>query len=221
MVKTKINILPKIHIVDRYFKAVKTLDVKNDLLGCDFFIDPKLTLPDHYEHFLQRSHVVALAVGSKHATKQLPVDKIRELLSLTTFSVVLLGANEDMEKANEIIPGFEDRILLTCGQLSLQQSALTLSKCKALITGDTGMMHIAAALQLRIFSLWGNTVPAFGMYPYLPQKSSLADIFEIDGLKCRPCSKLGFERCPKNHFSCMMNHDMTIIAHKISSYLLS
>lgn len=221
LVKTKLNIMPKVHVVDRYFDAVDKLDVKNDLNGCDFFIDPNLTLPTIIEQFLVRSHVVALAVGSKHATKQLPVEKIRELLNLTTFSVILLGAKEDVEKANEIIPGFEDRVLSACGQLSLQQSAMTLSKCKALITGDTGMMHIAAALQVRIFSLWGNTVPAFGMTPYLPKKSSLADIIEIEGLKCRPCSKLGYKRCPKEHFNCMLNHDMTIIAHKISTYLLS
>lgn len=220
LVKTKLNLMPKLHVVDRYFEAVKKLGVKNDHHGTDFFIEPNLTLPDNIEHFLLRSHVVALAVGSKHATKQLPVEKIRELLNLTTFSVILLGAKEDVEKANEVIPGFEDRVLSACGELSLQQSALTLSKCKALVTGDTGMMHIAAALQVRIFSIWGNTVPAFGMYPYLPKKASLADVIEINGIKCRPCSKLGFKRCPKNHFDCMMNHDMTIIAHKISFHLL-
>ncbi len=220
LVKAKLNVMPKIHVVDRYFEAVKKLGVKNDQIGADFFIDPNLDIPSHIEHFLHRSHVVALAVGSKHATKQLPVEKIRELLSLTTFSVILLGAKEDQEKANEVIPGFEDRVMSACGELSLQQSALTLSKCKALITGDTGMMHIAASLYVHIFSIWGNTVPAFGMYPYLPKKTSLAEIFEVEDLSCRPCSKLGFERCPKDHFSCMMNHDMTIIAHKISSYLL-
>ncbi len=220
LIKTKVNLMPKINVVDRYFKAVSSLKVENDLMGTDFFIAPDTVLPEETERFLHRSHVVALAVGSKHATKQLPVEKIRELLSLTTFSVLLLGASEDMEKANEVVEGFEDRVFSACGKLSLQQSALALSKSKALITGDTGMMHIASALGIHIFSLWGNTVPAFGMYPYCPQNPAQADIFQVPNLRCRPCSKLGHKKCPKGHFKCMLNQDMVAIAHKISSFLL-
>ena len=220
LIKTKINLMPKINVVDRYFKAVSSLNVKNDLLGADFFINPNIELPEDIEQFLHRSHVVTLAVGSKHATKQLPVEKIRELLRLTTFSVLLLGASEDVSKADEVIPDFEDRVLSACGRLSLQQSALALSKSKALITGDTGMMHIAAALNIHIFTLWGNTVPAFGMYPYCPKDQSLADVFQVSNLSCRPCSKLGYKKCPKGHFKCMLNQDMTTIAHKISVFLL-
>jgi len=220
LIKSKLNLMPKINVVDRYFKAASSLKVENDLMGTDFFIAPDTVLPEEVEQFLHRSHVVALAVGSKHATKQLPVEKIRELLTLTTFSVLLLGAAEDVEKASEVIPDFEDRVLSACGQLTLQQSALALSKSKALITGDTGMMHIASALGIHIFSLWGNTVPAFGMFPYCPQNPALADVFQVPNLACRPCSKLGYKKCPKGHFKCMLNQDMVAIAHKISTYLL-
>lgn len=220
LIKTKLNVLPKIHVVDRYLKTVEKLNVVNDQMGADFFIHPNTTLPEDVEDFLLRPYVVTLAVGSKHATKQLPVSKIRELLEMTTFSVLLLGAKEDVDKANEVIPGYEDRVLSACGELSLQQSALALSKSKALITGDTGLMHIAAALEVRVFSFWGNTVPAFGMYPYVPKNSLMADVFEVKHLPCRPCSKLGFKNCPKGHFKCMLNHDMRLIAHKIDSFLL-
>jgi ADP-heptose:LPS heptosyltransferase len=65
-------------------------------------------------------------------------------------------------------------------------------------------MHIAAAMQRPIVSFWGNTIPEFGMTPYLPdgfQPQPL--IIEVKGLRCRPCSKLGFQKCPKGHFDCM------------------
>ena len=65
------------------------------------------------------------------------------------------------------------------------------------------MMHIASAFHKIIISVWGNTIPAFGMYPYLPDPGSR--IIEIHGLKCRPCSKIGFGKCPENHFRCMKN----------------
>jgi len=220
LIKTTINIMPKIHVVDRYFKAVAKLNVKNDLKGGDFFINPKTNLPDSVASFLKRPHVVALAVGSKHETKQIPVSKIRELIQSTTFSVILLGAKEDTQKAAEIIPGFEARVLSACGMLSIQQSALALSKCKAIITGDTGLMHIATALKVHVFSIWGNTVPAFGMTPYSPLDRSLFDLFEIPNLRCRPCSKLGFKKCPKHHFKCMLDHDIANISHQITTFLL-
>jgi len=72
-------------------------------------------------------------------------------------------------------------------------------------------MHIAAAYQKKIFSVWGNTVPTFGMYPYMPENPELSTIIENKELKCRPCSKLGFHECPKQHFECMLNLDFSEI----------
>jgi ADP-heptose:LPS heptosyltransferase len=69
-------------------------------------------------------------------------------------------------------------------------------------------MHIAAAFKKKIFSVWGNTIPEFGMAPYLPGIGS--EIIEIKNLDCRPCSKLGFDECPKGHFRCMNDIDVTI-----------
>jgi ADP-heptose:LPS heptosyltransferase len=73
------------------------------------------------------------------------------------------------------------------------------------ITADTGLMHIAAAYKKEVHSFWGNTIPEFGMYPLMPEgKKHLSHIHQVEQLSCRPCSKIGFENCPKNHFKCMM-----------------
>ncbi len=74
---------------------------------------------------------------------------------------------------------------------------------KVLITHDTGLMHIGAALGKKIISVWGNTIPEFGMYPYYPQNPEKYIIVENKNLKCRPCSKIGYDKCPKGHFKCM------------------
>jgi ADP-heptose:LPS heptosyltransferase len=71
-------------------------------------------------------------------------------------------------------------------------------------------MHIAAALHKPIVSVWGNTVPELGMYPYLPAEVPQM-ISEIKGLNCRPCSKIGFDKCPKGHFKCMRDQDTEAI----------
>ncbi len=95
------------------------------------------------------------------------------------------------------------KIYNACGKFNLNESADLVRRAKLIITNDTGLMHIAAAFNKPIISLWGNTVPEFGMYPYMPGRPQLYDIMEIKNLSCRPCSKIGYKKCPKKHFKCM------------------
>ena len=67
------------------------------------------------------------------------------------------------------------------------------------------MMHIAAAFKKKILSVWGNTIPDFGMSPYMTHEKS--KIIQVEDLNCRPCSKIGFKKCPKKHFKCMQEID--------------
>jgi ADP-heptose:LPS heptosyltransferase len=98
-----------------------------------------------------------------------------------------------------------------CGQLSLHQSALVAQQAQRVITHDTGLMHIAAALRKPITSLWGSTVPEFGMYPSYPTGLDQNTSLEVSGLNCRPCSKIGHEKCPKGHFRCMQEQNIDSI----------
>ena len=76
-------------------------------------------------------------------------------------------------------------------------------------------MHIAAAFHKNIVSVWGNTVPELGMYPYLPKEKEKCHIVECKDVKCRPCSKLGFKECPRKHFNCMMEINCDAIVEKL------
>jgi ADP-heptose:LPS heptosyltransferase len=88
-------------------------------------------------------------------------------------------------------------------KLRINQSASLVKSARLVISNDTGLMHIAAAFHKKILSVWGNTSPELGMFPYLPSEGS--EILEVKGLSCRPCSKLGFHACPKKHFRCMLD----------------
>jgi len=101
-----------------------------------------------------------------------------------------------------------------CGGFNLSESASIVKQCKRLITNDTGMMHIASCFGVHIDSVWGNTVPDLGMYPYYPADNEKFRIHEVKGLKCRPCSKIGFQDCPKKHFDCMMKQNVDEITGK-------
>ncbi len=238
----KINRLPDIHIVDRYFKAVEKFGVINDGKGLDYFI-PEPTDPWQKLPHLPKNNYIALVIGGKHATKQLPPEKLPELCRNLSKPVVILGGPEDKETGDWLVERMNstqkkvdspwsivhshqmkdmdqehknaasstmDYGLLTmdcysaCGLLSLNESAALLRDAEYVITHDTGLMHIAAALKKNIVSIWGNTIPEFGMYPYLPQDfTGFSKILEVKGLPCRPCSKIGYQKCPKGHFKCM------------------
>jgi ADP-heptose:LPS heptosyltransferase len=119
-----------------------------------------------------------------------------------------MGGKEDFSIAEDVISKTKNTFNI-CGKFTLNQSAFIIQHSTFIITSDTGLMHIAAAYGKKLFSLWGNTIPEFGMYPYKPAEGS--KILEIKNLKCRPCSKLGYSKCPKGHFKCMNEIDVSII----------
>lgn len=210
VVQFKYNCLPNKHIVDRYLATCSALNIKNDQQGLDYFHG--LTKQDLDAFGLIPNNYVAYAIGGQHYTKKMPLNKVEELLNLVNIKVVLLGGKED--EINGEALSKSDSILNLCGKTSLHQSALIIEHAKKVITHDSGMMHIAAAFKKEIISIWGNTIPEFGMFPYLPDNKSVQ--FEVPNLPCRPCSKIGFNVCPKGHFDCMNLQDTKTISQKIN-----
>ena len=204
----KINRLPDVHIVDRYFEAVEPLGVKNDGRGLEFYISETNMMqePDLPEEF--RNGFYAIVVGGSYNTKVMPVEKVVEVIEKLDEPVILLGGPGDMQRAKVIADAVGENVWNPVGMLNLEQSASIIKMSKAVLTSDTGMMHIAAAFNKPIVSVWGNTVPEFGMYQYYPNNTkNKLNIMEVKGLKCRPCSKLGYKKCPKKHFKCMQMID--------------
>lgn len=216
IVNFKLDFLPSIHIVDRYLSAVKRLGVSNDQQGLDFFLPET---PEKEVPFLPESYnrgFIAVVLGGKHNTKILPAEKVVAICKKLNRPVVLLGGTEDHERGEKVVTEVSLKALNLCGSLSINGSARFLRMADAVLTNDTGLMHIAAAFHQRIVSVWGNTIPEFGMYPYMPgEDSSHCLIAEVKSLSCRPCSKLGHKQCPKNHFRCMNDID----ARKITDFL--
>ena len=211
-VNFKVNKLPDKHIVDRYMEAVDIFDVENDGKGLDYFIPSRdeVDLEQLPEPF--SSGYIGFVIGAKHHTKKMPPDKIVSVINKIQFPVVLLGGKEDREAGETIRQSSESPVYNACGEFSINQSASLVRQARLIITHDTGLMHVAAAFRQKIISIWGNTVPEFGMYPYQPHPDSA--LFEIRDLNCRPCSKLGYQKCPKKHFRCIRDISDEEIAMK-------
>lgn len=217
LVNLKKNLLPKIHIVDRYISTIPFPEIKYDDKGLDYFsgIDKESALALLPENFKAGYNV--FVIGGAHFTKQIPTEILIDLALKSPLPVVLAGGENDSEKANLIMAVLGTKTFNGCGKLTLNQSAALIEHCKKVVTGDTGLMHIAAAYNKEIHSFWGNTVPEFGMNPFLKKSvNNNSFIYQVENLNCRPCSKIGFNQCPKKHFNCMKMIDYSGVFTEIN-----
>lgn len=211
-IRFKVDIVPDQHIVSRYLDTISFLGVNDDGLGLDFFIASE----DHVSMSqLPKSHrfgYIAYAIGGKHATKRLPVFRMIELCQKLNYPVVLLGGPEDREAGNRVVSALGEQLVYNgAGEFTLGQSASLLKQAKLVFSHDTALMHIAAAFAKKVYSLWGNTTPQLGMYPY---RTSYV-VLEKAGLPCRPCSKIGSKKCPVGDFRCMNELPFTFSAEDL------
>jgi ADP-heptose:LPS heptosyltransferase len=212
MVNFKINKLPELHIVDRYLDAVSFLDIKSDGGGLDFIIPAEKKVNIHQSFSIHPHSYAAIVIGAAHATKCMTSHQIARLCELLPMPVVLLGGRQEFAKGEEIRALSSAILINACGPFDIFQSASILEQAATVITHDTGLMHIAAALQKTQIVVWGNTIPGFGMTPYYGAEATEWISFE-QSPKCRPCSKLGYDKCPKGHFKCMLDHNLNDIAN--------
>lgn len=214
LVNLKINAMPNVHIVDRYMDAAKKLfpTLQNDGKGLDYYIPERDEVDIKNLPHLHQQGYVAVVIAATYFTKRLPIDKLIELCKKINAPIILLGGAAEIQLSRLVCEAVGDRVFDACGKFNINQSASLVRQANSVVTPDTGLMHIAAAFKKKVLSVWGNTVPEFGMYPYLPGEDS--ELFEVKGLSCRPCSKLGYNHCPKGHFKCMNNQNLDTIARQ-------
>ena len=204
-----INIMPPEHITQRSLDTAAALGITDDGLGLDYFIPEKDIVRQSDIPTSHSAGFITIVIGATYETKKLPVHKLQELCYRIDHPLMLLGGKEDFNDA-EIISSVDPvKIYNACGKFNLNESADLLRQSKLVVSHDTGLMHIAAALQKPVISIWGNTTPVFGMYPYYGTRSTQQyEVVEVKGLSCRPCSKIGYHYCPLEHFKCMEKQDI-------------
>ena len=217
LVNLKVNKMPNLHLVDRYFHAVKTIGVVNDSKNNTFFISAENEIDIKKQFNLSPKSYIAVVIGAQFSTKRIPLDKLIEILSGINYPMVLIGGKTDKNVSDELCRNLTGKeIYSACGDFNILQSASIVKQSKAVLTNDTGMMHIASCFSLPITTVWGNTSSSFGMSAYTPENNSKIMNFEVQELACRPCSKIGFQKCPKGHFKCMELQDALLISQQIN-----
>lgn len=223
--KLKWNVMPKhLHVVDRYMETVRPFGVENDGKGMDYFIpkEHEVTQKDipHSHHL----GYIAIVIGASYFTKKLPVYKLQDLCRAIDHPIILLGAKEEFREGEAIASVDPVKVYNACGKFSLHESADLVRKSKLVISHDTGLMHIAAALGRPVIAVWGSTVPSFGVAPYyganyLAHHAQPSDNVQVHKLWCRPCTKFGRKRCPQGHFKCMKEISIEEIVKQVNKRL--
>ncbi len=189
----------------RYLQTGKKAGIKDDGNGLDLF------WPNRYEQLADRiiaqiktsAGFFALAPGAAHFSKRWPIERFRELiehiLSKTQSAIIILGSKKEQAELGSLV--IDPKVMNLAGKLSLLESATILNRARGLVTNDSGLMHMASAVQTPLVALFGSTVKELGFFPFRCKHV----VLEKADLNCRPCSHIGRKDCPKKHFKCMLD----------------
>lgn len=206
----KVKYVTGIHEIQRNLSLLKPLGIEEEGI-----VKPELFLSSDEvnaidklfsnENKKREDDLIALAPGSVWFTKRYPKEKFAEVLKLlnnTTSKIFLIGGEADRELGEYVTAKSDNKnIINTIGKLNVLESAELIRRCRVLLTNDSAPLHIANSVGTKVVSIFGATVPQFGFFPYGKEDV----ILETEGLKCRPCSIHGGDKCPIGTFVCMHN----------------
>jgi len=154
--------------------------------------------------------VAVFCPGAEYGpAKRWPVPYFAEIaqrLQNHGFAIWLVGSGKDREIADKIISMGNPACRNLCGSTNLEDAIALLSCADLVISNDSGLMHLAAALDRPMLALFGSSSPQF-----TPPLSTKAEVVKLD-LKCSPCYK---RECPLGHFNCMMKLTPDLVWQKI------
>lgn len=192
-------------VAERYFSAARALDVEPDGRPPELFWDR--TAERRVLEWFQQSGIpdmvrpVALAPGAAHATKRWPLEYWEGLTTLLVAQgcqVVVVGGADDASLGSGLARMAPGRVHNAAGLFQLQETGALLQRTSAVVSGDTGVMHMATAVGAPVVALFGPTVQPFGFFPYTKR----ASVLELT-MGCRPCTSKGGPRCPLGHHRCL------------------
>lgn len=212
LVRFKLNRLKNyLRVPEKYIAGIEDLKLDEDA--------PEIHFPKEFDEVKlpPGQRFIGICPGTKHITKMWPIEYFIELgqkLNEMGYTVLLFGGRDDINLCKYISIYVKESINLANND-ELLKLADGMRHCELLICNDSGMMHTASAIDKPLIAIFGSTVKEFGFEPY--KCDSL--VIENENLKCRPCSHIGKDACPKKHFKCMVELTPEIVINKVERFL--
>ncbi|MCU0643900.1 MAG: lipopolysaccharide heptosyltransferase II [bacterium] len=207
-VKFRLKLFKKIvptHL--KYINSLQPYEIEDDHQGLEFYLDTKVTdqIRRRYGYFCRDNNqsIIGIVPGAHHPTKRWTSEGfsavINHLVDKGNCKIILFGNQDDRKIVASLAIHSSQNILNTAGELSLRETGALMSFCHAVVTNDSGLLHLATALKKKVIAIFGSTTEELGFFPYLTEHI----IVQNNSLTCRPCSHIGRKKCPKKHFKCM------------------
>ena len=207
----RIDLLKNSHVAERYIASLQGLGLSNDDKGLNVY-----TTEEYNLHKVDNSKpLIGINLGGSFVTKRIPRHVIEPIIQDSRYFFILLGG-KDVEELNDV----PSNCLSLIGQTTLSESISIIEQCDIIVSGDSGLMHIAAAKQKPIIVVWGSTGEEYGFYPYYGKKSDQQFLSIVnEQIECNPCSKYGRKKCPKGHMNCLNRLNHQLIVNQIEHFL--
>jgi heptosyltransferase-2/heptosyltransferase-3 len=164
---------------------------------------------------LEDDEFIVLNTGGSWKTKRWPEEyfaKIADHLAVRGYKILFVGGTSDTERVNYVCNKIENKKMIynLSGKTSLLELAAILKKTKLMISGDTGPVHVAAAVGTNTAAIFGPSDEE----KYAPRGQGNNILFKNVDLNCRPC---GEHECPLEHFKCMRELKPGMIVDRIEA----
>ena len=189
------------HQVHYYQQMLSGLGLQLGSDSLELFLDPDAVCEASELLATQskKAPIIGLNPGAAYGpAKRWPVEKYSaladKLAEATNGLILVFGTEADQEAASQIKAAAGDYVLDLTGKTSLALALACIDRCNVFITNDSGLMHVAAALNTPLVAIFGST-DHIATGPYSDQATVIRKPMD-----CSPCMKT---HCPKQHFLCM------------------
>lgn len=161
---------------------------------------------------LQSNNILGLCPGAEYGeAKRWPTKYYAEVANAALdkgWQVLLFGSDKDIPVTSEINDITSNRCINLGGKTKLGDAIDIMSLCSTVVSNDSGLMHVAAALDKRLIAIYGSSDPS-----HTPPMHPDA-IIEYLALECSPCFK---RKCPLEHLNCLNNIKPSIVIKDLNS----
>ena len=202
----KIKAGKDIHAVDRYLKIA-------DFLGCDingicFPLPLSFNSALFTQHLALSKEYAVIVPGARWKTKMWPPEKFGKLSAMLSLNTVIAGSKRDVDIADKIVDLSNGKAISIAGKTDLTELIEVMRGARFIVSNDSGPMHIAAALGIPVFGIFGPTDP-LRTGPYGKGHTIIKE-----DIPCSPCFK---KAC--NDLRCMNRLSVEKVYEKIKNVL--